>query len=434
MKIMFCALMLLASAIAHAQPGSVRINEIMYDDTAGIDVEWVELYNTLNVPVDVSHWVLTDGNTWPVPTSEGAIQISAGVTIPPLGYQVISKQSLIGVPGLVCAEIDPSWLLHDTGDNLALYDGVGFSANLIDGTIAPLQNFPDLCGLNSGNSLEKCNQAAPWSTDPSQWHESTHLYSTSGRYRHCTPGLPNSACASLCGGSLQAPPMLTIPHTAVGSSNVINFPIMNDGVQTICIDSIRTNGNVFTTNVPPVLLEPGGVFDVQVMFAPLYEFDFDGVVTIYHAQADTPKTVVHINALACTPVVSPPPPILHSAGSPNHLYYVIPWDPQNSERTKYAVEVSPDAFQTSWFIEPIPSNPGPQTVYFLGKDWAQRGTGVISGLNPGTNYQARLWARDCFGHEMVGTFAELSTEPAVQFSADPRLTAQVIHPDSLRLR
>ncbi|MCC6475985.1 hypothetical protein IT157_02935, partial [bacterium] len=91
-------------------------------------------------------------------------------------------------------------------------------------------------------------------------------------------------------------------------------------------------------------------------------------------------------------------------------------------------------FQTSWFIEPIPSNPGPQTVYFLGKDWAQRGTGVISGLNPGVNHQVRLWARDCFGNEMVGTFAELSTEPAIQFSADPRLTVQVIHPDSLRLR
>ncbi|MCL4305545.1 lamin tail domain-containing protein [bacterium] len=189
--------------VAMAQPGSVLINEIMYDDTATTDIEWVELFNTTPFPIPIGNWVLTDGNVWPPPSTEGAIQIPPGTIISAHGYLVISKTATPGIPSIICAEIDAAWTLNNNGDNLALYDGNLPASLLIDGSLT--DNFPDLSGANLGNSLEKCDQFQPWTSNPSAWHESTFPFSPTGRFRFCTPGMPNSPCAALgrcCYGEL----------------------------------------------------------------------------------------------------------------------------------------------------------------------------------------------------------------------------------------
>ena len=95
--------MLLALCVRsiYAQPGSVLINEVMYDDTGTTDVEWVELYNTQPFPRTLSNWVLTDGGVWPPPSTEGALLIPPFTVIQPNGYLVISKQPIAEFPVVV---------------------------------------------------------------------------------------------------------------------------------------------------------------------------------------------------------------------------------------------------------------------------------------------------------------------------------------------
>jgi len=430
-QIWLTILLLCVGVPLFAQPGSVLINEVMYDDTATTDVEWVELYNTLPVPISLSNWVLSDGNVWPLPSTEGAIQIPPGVIINSFGYLVLSKSPLPGIPSVICNEVDPSWTLNNGGDNLALFDGSGPTAQLIDGSLA--SSFPDLTVANSGNSLEKCNQDQQWTSDPLAWHESTTHFSPVGRFRNCSPGMLNSTCAPVCGGTLQAPPMLIMLTTYVGMSTMMSFPITNTGAEPLCIDSLRTNGHIFTASVPPLQLGPGEGFVVDVVFSPTFEYDFEGEVTIYHAQATQAKTKVMLLATACTPASPPPPPILHTAGSPHHLYFSMPWDPLNSETTKYAVEYSSDGFATSNWVAPSPAMYPPDPVFVTLGMWGQGGRGVISGLAPAASYEVRLRTQDCAGTVAIGPSAMMATEPAFDLVTDPDLTIQVVHPDSVRL-
>lgn len=173
-----------------SMPGDIVINEIMYDDTASQDSEWVELHNTTGAIVNVGGWILTDAATYPVTGTEGAIQIPQGTSIPANGYLVVSRNQLPGITGYVqCTQYFGTWALGNTGDNLALYtDSVG--GTLIDGSLSV--NFPDLAGANLGYSIEKCNENNTWAD--TTWHTSTNNFAAAGRYRRCTPGAANTIC------------------------------------------------------------------------------------------------------------------------------------------------------------------------------------------------------------------------------------------------
>lgn len=171
-------------------PGDVVINEIMYDDTASTDIEWVELHNRTANLINVSGWVLLDAPTYP-PATEGAIQIPQGTTIASHGYLVVSRDALPGITGYVqCTQYFGTWALGNTGDNLALFtDSLG--GMLVDGSLTT--NYPDLTAANAGISIEKCDENSLWSPDASAWHLSSNVFAT-GRYRNCTPGAANTIC------------------------------------------------------------------------------------------------------------------------------------------------------------------------------------------------------------------------------------------------
>ena len=102
-----------------AAPGSVLINEIMYDNPLAFeeDLEWIELYNPTDQTIDLADWQVRDenqANRWRLPA--GA-EIAAG------GYLLLAR------------EADPIWLapvvegmpfsLSDTGDEVRLFDANG---------------------------------------------------------------------------------------------------------------------------------------------------------------------------------------------------------------------------------------------------------------------------------------------------------------------
>jgi hypothetical protein len=171
--------------------GDVVINEIMYDDTASTDAEWVELHNRTASAIDISGWVLIDAGQYP-PTSEGGLLVPTGTTIAAHGYLVVSRDVLPGITGYVqCTQYYGTWALGNSGDNLALYTAQT-GGTLIDGSLT--QFYPDDAASNAGNSIEKCDEDTPWPSDSLAWHVSTNVFATTGRYRHCTPGATNSIC------------------------------------------------------------------------------------------------------------------------------------------------------------------------------------------------------------------------------------------------
>ncbi len=173
-----------------ALEGNVVINEIMYDDTGSIDIEWVELYNVTTSPINISDWIITDAGQYPV-SSEGAMRIPTSTVIGGNQYLVVGKEDLPGITGEVIATpyFGGGPGLSNSGDNVALYSDDSTGA-LIDGS--QTSPYPDLAA--AGNSIEKCVEADPWDPIPSAWHVSTNVFTTTDRYRNCTPGATNSIC------------------------------------------------------------------------------------------------------------------------------------------------------------------------------------------------------------------------------------------------
>ncbi len=199
------------AGIASAQVfGDVVITEVMFNDTAGTDLEWIEIHNTTASAIDISGWIVHDTPTYPPTTGEGALLVPASTTIPAGGYLVLSELTIPELTGeIVCSEYDANWALGNGGDNLALYTAQT-GGILIDGSLTA--QYPSTLSA-AGNSIEKCSPNATWTSDPTAWHESTNIFSTSLRYRQCTPGAANSPCGDV------NPPVL-LSATAFGNTTV----------------------------------------------------------------------------------------------------------------------------------------------------------------------------------------------------------------------
>ncbi|MBU0691879.1 lamin tail domain-containing protein [bacterium] len=234
---------ILVSAAWAVDPGDVVINEIMYDDIGTpTDMEWVEIHNTTDSPIDISGWYLTDNNAYPTST-EGGIEVPASTTIPADGYLVLCKVALDDIDGeIVCSEFDASWTLGNSGDNLALYTSTS-GGTLIDGIISADENdyYPDLAGSNDGESIEKCNENAPWSSDSEYWHVSTNEYATTGLYRFCTPGAANTTC-----GPVQDtdPPLLSFVWVNTTTQIDVRFNEVMDETTTETVTNYSVNNGV----------------------------------------------------------------------------------------------------------------------------------------------------------------------------------------------
>lgn len=181
--------------------GDVVFTEVMYDDTASTDAEWVEIHNTTASTIDISGWVVGDASVYPGPGSEGVITIPAATTIAPDAYLVLSRVALPEITGEIVCTGAGSWTLGNTGDNLWLYTAAT-GGTLIDGSLSA--QYPDET-TTAGNSIEKCDENSTWTSDTTAWIQSTTVFAATGRYRNCTPGAPNSDC----GGGDITPPSLT---------------------------------------------------------------------------------------------------------------------------------------------------------------------------------------------------------------------------------
>ncbi|MBK6911196.1 MAG: lamin tail domain-containing protein [bacterium] len=226
---MILAALCLGALSAFAQvPGSVVFTEVMYDDTAGTDVEWVEIHNTTAAPIDISGWVVVDDDVYPANGGEGAIQVPASTTIGAGAYMVLSRDATGLAGAVMCTQISSSWGLGNGGDNLALYTAAT-GGTLIDGALNV--SYPDLAGANLGNSIEKCDPNSAWSSDAAAWHESTNIFAAAGRYRKCTPGSENSPCAD------------AIPPTIASCSVISGTQVDVLFSETVELVSAETEGN-----------------------------------------------------------------------------------------------------------------------------------------------------------------------------------------------
>jgi len=231
---MVLAALCLAATFSMAQvPGSVVFTEVMYDDTASTDNEWVEIHNTTTAPIDISGWAVLDDDVYPGNGGEGVIVVPAGTILGAASYMVLCRVALPEISDeVLCTAPTGSWTLGNSGDNLALYTAVT-GGLLIDGSL--LVNYPDLAGTNLGNSIEKCDPSAPWSGDASAWHESTNIFAGVGRYRKCTPGFANTGCAE------------TIPPTITTCSVLSNTAVDVLFSETVEITSAENEGNYDVT-------------------------------------------------------------------------------------------------------------------------------------------------------------------------------------------
>lgn len=428
--------MLLALCVSsiYAQPGSVLINEVMYDDTGTTDVEWVELYNTQPFPITLSNWVLTDGGVWPPPSTEGALLIPPFTVIPPNGYLVISKQPIAEFPVVVCNEVDPSWTLNNGGDNLALYDGNGFTAQLIDGSLAT--QYPDLAAGNAGNSVEKRNQNQPWTNDPLAWKECTQFFSD-GRFHNCTPGQPNSPDAPPPCGVIEEAAELnnTIFETYVFQTQLADLSIRNLGPNPTCIEFVGTYSDIFfVVAPPPLVILPGEVASMQIGFTPPSVGDFDGVVWIVQGDGSPPLRI-ELFGSGCLPATAPPPPILFPATASHTLQFNLPWDPLNGTDTDYAIQYSADGFLTSMYVD-FPFGASIYPVFRTAPMWGLGSAHVISDLEPFTSYEARLVTRDCLDGQAVGPSEVAITleQLSLQSTSPIEVTIQPLGNDMIRLQ
>ena len=100
-------------------------------------------------------------------TTEGTLEIPASTSIEANGYLVLTATDATEIPGaVVCTDLD-SFVLSNTGDNLALYNGTGAGATLIDGSLST--KYPDLAG--PGTSVEK-KEVFQWTQWPGAWEAS----------------------------------------------------------------------------------------------------------------------------------------------------------------------------------------------------------------------------------------------------------------------
>jgi hypothetical protein len=169
---------LLLTATVFATDSVVVFNEIQYHPAGDEDrMEWIELHNTLIVPVDLSGWSLSDGVSYTFPI---------GSVIPAEGYLVVavSPDDLKAATGLTTVYGPYVGRLANSGERLRLQNNSGRIMDEIDyrdGGDWPAA--PD----GSGVSLAKINpgKAGP---APDNWTWSRQIGGTPGRVNFPLPG------------------------------------------------------------------------------------------------------------------------------------------------------------------------------------------------------------------------------------------------------
>ena len=193
---------------------SVVINEIMYAPT-GTEPEWVEIYNTSSLSVNLRNWSISDN----VVTAKHTVT-PRDLMLLPLGYAVLTKDSASlldvhqTVPWIV---IDVSGFptLNNSGDAVVLFDNRSITIDSVGYVSA-------WGGSSGGKSLERIDPVAS-STSQSNWRTS---HNTSGS----TPATRNSVTRKPY--DLQIDTLLLSPaFPSVGDSVVVHVKVHNPGTE-----------------------------------------------------------------------------------------------------------------------------------------------------------------------------------------------------------
>ncbi|MFH0990848.1 MAG: lamin tail domain-containing protein [bacterium] len=208
---------------AGADPGSIIVNEIMFDPLEGQN-EWIEFYNRSGTAIDVTQWKIAENSAGDQSVSQLSVQSN---TIHPKEYLLLAADStiLLAFPYLrnpdssihLCIRNRSSGFnLNNSGDDLYLLDATN---QVIDHlSYSPSWHYPDLIQTR-GISLERISPEIH-STEKSNWSSSSS--SLGG-----TPGKSNSILAR------------ALPSAATLSLHPNPFSPDNDGFEDHCIIQYR---------------------------------------------------------------------------------------------------------------------------------------------------------------------------------------------------
>ncbi len=157
--------------------GSVLVNEIMYAPGL-LEPEWVEFYNTMDLPIDIQGWKISNRNSGSKHSVHGATR-----RIDPRSYLLITRDSIalaavhpeVSAPILVASSL-PVYFLSNEGDEVVLTDP--------QNTIIDSVMYQPFWGGGGGLSLERISLLGE-SNDPDNWGTSKHPTGS-------TPGFQNT--------------------------------------------------------------------------------------------------------------------------------------------------------------------------------------------------------------------------------------------------
>jgi uncharacterized repeat protein (TIGR01451 family) len=170
----------------------IAINEVAWSGTAcSAYDEWIELYNSTNVPIDLAGWTLQ--------AADGSLSIELEGTIPADGFFLLERQddnTVLGIP----ADLIYSGALNNDGEHLQLLDA---SAAVVDTANADGGPWPG-GWLAPRHSMERIDPVTP--DDDANWGTNDGLTRNgadcNGDPLNGTPKAPNSVW-SLPGADLK---------------------------------------------------------------------------------------------------------------------------------------------------------------------------------------------------------------------------------------
>lgn len=171
-------------------PGQLVITEVMKDPSAVADSagEWIEVYNTTNVAIDIEGWALRDRGTDNVVLQNGGL----GIFVPAHGYLVLAANTSSATNGGVLASAGYDWNLFklDNADDEVLLVAPGaVEVDAIDYDNGFI--WPDTPGRSL--SLKAGTLDALLNDDGNNWcHGNTPIHGASPDSG--TPGAANDAC------------------------------------------------------------------------------------------------------------------------------------------------------------------------------------------------------------------------------------------------
>ena len=233
-------------------PKAVVINEIMYAPNGG-EPEWLEIYNTTNVEVNLRNWKFSNRFTstkYPITTSE--------VLLPPKGFAVITRDS---VAFLAFHPSIPEMLFANRNLPIALFSNSGDAAVLFDSRDSSMDSlfYSPNWGGSGGRSLERIAPGGA-STDQSNWGTSSDPSGSSpGRVNTLAQeendlaisGVNVSPASPIAGCAVTLTAVILNAGTNLASSYAISF------FEDVNNDSTGQVSELITRSSSMVPLQPG---------------------------------------------------------------------------------------------------------------------------------------------------------------------------------